>query len=170
MAVKELRPIRIEGNVAYIQMTRGYVATIDAADAHLAEGWNWSAVPNGKTVYAQRCARVDGRQKKYGLHRIITSAPDGVQVDHINGDGLDNRRANLRLATHAENSRNVRRPSNNKSGFKGVYKNAKTGRWAAMITGGGQRQYLGQFDTPEEAHSAYCKAAAFHHGEFARAT
>ena len=91
---------------------------------------------------------------------------DKSVVDHINGNGLDNRKANLRIASATENGRNRRRHSNNTSGFKGVKKDK--GRWVANIGGSKNRIRLGSFETPEEAHAAYCEAANRLHGEFAR--
>jgi hypothetical protein len=90
-----------------------------------------------------------------------------VQVDHINGNGLDNRKANLRLATVAENSQNARRRKDNASGFKGVYWDKYWKRWKAQIRYDGKCKRLGTFSTPEEAHEAYCRAAQDFHGQFA---
>jgi hypothetical protein len=100
------------------------------------------------------------------LHRVLMGDPSGFVVDHINGNGLDNRVANLRVATVAENSRN-QRPRGSRWP-KGVYLDSFTGRFKAQITFNRKCLNLGRFDTPEEAHSAYCKAAAELHREFAR--
>lgn len=93
--------------------------------------------------------------------------PDG-DVDHINRDKADNRIENLRLATRSQNNANSCRPRTNTSGFKGVSWSNAVGRWKAEIRARGKRYHLGYFDTPEEAHTAYCAAAKELHGEFAR--
>lgn len=97
-----------------------------------------------------------------------TRPPDDRDIDHKNTDGTDNRFANLRLATRAQNMHNRTRQKNNTSGFKGVYPDRKRNLWAAQIDVGGKAKFLGAFKTPEEAHAVYCKAAAELHGEFAR--
>lgn len=91
-------------------------------------------------------------------------------VDHINGNGLDNRRCNLRVCSHGENMRNRTMNRNNRSGYKGVYFDPdKNGRpWRAQIRANGRKHSLGRFDTAEQAYEAYQKAAERLHGEFAR--
>jgi hypothetical protein len=89
-------------------------------------------------------------------------------LDHVNGDRADNRLANLRRSSPAQNSANSRCHADNVSGFKGVSWHKPTSRWNARIRTGGVNRSLGYFDTPEEAHAAYAKAALEHHGEFAR--
>lgn len=170
MAHQKIRPIEIRHNVAYITLTRGYRAIVDAADVHLLVRWNWCTRVYPKTAYASRTMRVGGRTRTVCLHREIMCPPPGFHVDHINGDGLDNRRANLRLATCAENTRNRRLPRNNSSGFKGVTASRTGGRWVAQIGVNGRQTYLGSFETPEAAHAAYCEAAASKYGAFARET
>jgi hypothetical protein len=115
---------------------------------------------------------VDGRN--YFAHRIAYALHTGedplsMHIDHIDGDGLNNSFSNLRLATHAQNLRNSKRPTSNTSGFKGVHKSKRSKRWIAQIQVAGKLVYISTFDTPELAHMAYCKAAAELHGEFARA-
>lgn len=90
------------------------------------------------------------------------------EIDHKNGDRADTRLANLREADRSENMANRRRGclKGNLSGFKGVEQHRA--KWTARIKMRGERRYLGSFDTPEEAHAAYCKAATELHGEFAR--
>ena len=90
-------------------------------------------------------------------------------VDHINGDRADNRFANLREATLAENARNSAKPANNTSGLKGVTWKRRNQRWCAQVSVDNRKIHLGLFDTPEAAYAAYVAAANQHHGEFARA-
>lgn len=167
MAKKAIRPIRIEGNVAYVPLTKGYEAVIDASDVPLVEGRNWVAQESRdrrgglRTVYAvNKAAGV----KTY-LHRAVVSG-GSMMVDHINGDGLDNRRRNLRLATNQQNSFNQRLAASNTSGFKGVHWAKRFKTWSAYINIDGRRKFLGNYDTAERAAEAYAKASAELHGSF----
>jgi hypothetical protein len=111
--------------------------------------------------------------KLHRAHRIVFALATGVllaeqdQIDHIDGNPANERPSNLRLATHGENQRNTKRHIGNSTGFKGVFPHRK--KFAAQIKAAGVRRCLGSFDTPEEAHAAYVRAARELHGEFARA-
>lgn len=149
-----------------VPLSRGYVAIIDAADAGRVLAYNWSAQPNVRNVYAiRKVRRADGRWTSQSLHKFLTGYE---RTDHRNGDGLDNRRMNLRDASAGENGRNRRRQVNNYSGFKGVCWNKKDGKWRATIgAAADQRRYLGGFSTAEEAARAYDAAAREMYGEYA---
>jgi hypothetical protein len=101
------------------------------------------------------------------LHRVVMNAPKGIQIDHINGNPLDNRRENLRFCNPSQNRANSRRSPKNTSGFKGVHWDRKWGRWVSMIRVNGKKIYLGSSDDPAKAHKLYCEAAKEHFGEFA---
>ncbi len=169
--VNRTRQIRVEGDIAIIPLTKGYEAIIDAADVPIVEALRWRALvvrrKDGsiENVYASSNAK--GGNTVY-LHRFIAGEPEGLHVDHRDGDGLNCRRDNLRPCTASQNNCNRRRGIRNTSGFKGASWNASVGKWLARITVRGKRHNLGHFDTPEEAHAAYVKGAAMHHGEFAR--
>lgn len=155
------------GDLAYVKLSQGLTATIDAGDVPLVHARRWAAVRrfDGRAFYA-----VSGHgEQRVWMHRLIVDAERGQDVDHEDGDGLNNRRGNLRAATRAENSRNQRRRRNSRSGFKGVTWHKLGGRWAAQITANGKNHYLGLFDTPEAAHAAYVAASHTLHGQFARA-
>ena len=167
--ISKIRPVRINGDIAFVPLTQGYDAIIDAADVPLVEGFNWTANVGPRLVYAVRWVRLaDGKWRAIGLHRTILDAPDERQVDHVNSNGLDNRRSNLRLATASQNQHNQRRRCDNTSGFKGVYWHKERAKWRARIKLIGHHKHLGYFDTPEAAHAAYVEAANRFHGEFAR--
>ncbi len=102
------------------------------------------------------------------MHRQIMNAPKGIEVDHINSNGLDNRRSNLRLANRSENMRNICATSRNTSGFKGVTWHKAHSKWQAQITLNRKTYYLGLRETPAEAHALYCEASKKLHGEFSR--
>lgn len=115
--------------------------------------------------------RIDGHLRY--VHRLawlyMTGQWAEVEIDHINGDGTDNRFCNLRLATRSQNARNTTIRSDNRSGFRGVHWNSQVRKWQAEIKIGKRRLYLGRFSTPEAGREAYCKAAREHFGEYARA-
>lgn len=134
-----------------IPLTNGKRTEIDIDDYDRVAAHKWYAAPNGTNIYAIREARVDGKQKTVRLHRFIMNAPPDKHVDHINGNGLDNRRCNLRLCTHAENMLNKRVRQDSASGFTGVYLNKQYGRWHANVRRGGVGHFVGVFDTCEEA-------------------
>lgn len=102
------------------------------------------------------------------MHRTIMPAPTGLQIDHIDGDGLNNRRSNLRLATNAQNQHNRRFHAGNKSGFKGVFWDPSRSQWMAQITLNGEKVYLGRFRDISDAVAARAKAGEGLHGAFAR--
>lgn len=150
-----------------------YEAIVDDCDADLAElRWSVQDFPNTRTYYAR--GRIEPNiNRQYCMHRVILSRmldrplDEKEQVDHINGNGLNNRRENLRLATQSQNQMNTSRNSNNKSGYRGVYWDEQRKKWSAQITADGKYRNLGRFNTPEEAHAAYCEAAKEYHGDFA---
>lgn len=100
------------------------------------------------------------------MHRIIMNCPEDRQVDHINGDGLDNRKSNLRVCTQRQNSCNTLKYSTNKSGYKGVSFSKDTNKWRATIVVNYKQIHLGLFNTPEEAAEAYINKAREIQGEF----
>ena len=116
-----------------------------------------------------RVLRIDGRC--YLEHRVVWLYVHGrwptLEIDHINGDGTDNRLCNLREATHQQNMRNMKKHKDNTSGFKGVYFNKKTGKWVTQIAIASRQTYVGSFDTPESAHTEYCRVATANFGKFA---
>jgi hypothetical protein len=171
MPTKAIRPIRIEGNLAFIPLTQGYTAVIDADDVPLVESWNWHAHAGWRTVYAVRPApcNADGKRQTVFMHRAIMSAPDGMEVDHIDGNGLDNRRStNLRLATRSQNQHNQGISRANTSGFKGVTWSERHKKWRVLIAINSKLKHLGYFTEKNLAAAAYAKASAELHGEFGR--
>lgn len=106
------RPIAVVGDVAYVPLTQGERAIIDAKDVPLVEGRNWAVLKRRKRLcYAVSAGKPPGPKTLY-MHRLILGPPDGMETDHINHDGLDNRRANLRACTGSQNQLNKRMSDN----------------------------------------------------------
>ena len=152
-----------------IELTQGKVALIDDCDWDLVGGYKWCTRKHRNTFYAvTNIKRADGTWTMIQIHRLILGLSDPkVHVDHRDGNCLNNRRSNLRACTHAENQRNKGAYATNKSGFKGVYRHKRSGKWTAQIKVDGKSKWLGYHATPEAAYAAYCRAAAELHGEFA---
>lgn len=154
-----------------IPLSVGQETVIDNIDSDLLE-IKWYARKWKSGYYA--ATNVKGGDITTCLHRRILGRMIGRElkitekVDHIDTDSLNNRRANLRLATISQNNANRKRPKNNTSGYKGVYWDKKSEKWAAMISVDGRLRRLGSFDDPKDAYEAYCTAAKEYHGEFAR--
>jgi hypothetical protein len=151
----------ITRDVVAIPLTRGYVAIVDAADAERVGRHSWCANIRGSLVYA--AARIN--DKLVYLHRFLTDAPAGVPVDHVDGDGLNNQRTNLRVCTPAQNAGNWHHVKG-RSRYRGVFANGYG--WCAQIRVNGGVKHLGVFDTEEIAALAYDLAAVDTRGEFAR--
>jgi hypothetical protein len=156
-----------EARTIEIPLTNGAFAIIDAEDYELVSKQKWHLKSSDGRNYAVSSIYLGPKKyKRIRMHRIIMNATTGTYVDHINGDGLDNRRENLRFSTLSQNSCNSKVHSNSGSGLKGVayYR----GRWMAQIQMLGKRKHLGSYLTKEEAARVYDKAALELHGEFAR--
>ncbi len=168
------RPIRIDGCIAYVPLTKGYEAVIDAFMVDDIGKWNWQSLvfrrADGSVwnVYAVRSAIIGGSLRKIYMHREIAKFPEGVHVDHINGDGLNNLSANLRAASATQNRCNSRRRITNQSGVKGVSWDPRLNKWRAVIMLRRKQYHLGLFEDKEAAAAAYAKGSAELHGEFGR--
>jgi hypothetical protein len=146
-----------------IPLSKGKVALVDDEDYEELSQWKWSY--NGRV--AMRGAFPDGRRKNIIMHRQIMNAPDGMEVDHIDHDPLNNSRSNLRICTRAENSRNRSPQRNGSSRFLGVSWDRQRQRWSAHIMMHGKLRRIGSFPIEEEAARAYDREAIVHHGPFA---
>lgn len=147
-----------------IALTKGFFAWVDDNDFEYLNQWTW----HYSHGYAVRRIR-DGKSKKtIIMHRLILNAPGDFQVDHINGNKLDNRKENLRVCSASQNKSNVDAPSTNTSGYKGVSFHKIAGRWRATIKINQKSKHLGHFNDPKDAARAYDLAAIALFGDYAR--
>lgn len=143
-----------------IGLSKGGEVLVDEADFDYLNQWKWFA-HQGYVVRKEK-------GKGILMHRVIMDTPKGLQTDHINHDGFDNRRTNLRIVTQRQNLFNQRLYKNNTSGFKGVSRYSRTGKWKAQIQVNGFRKGLGYFRTAVQAAMAYDLWAKDLYGEHAQ--
>lgn len=167
---KMIRPITVDGNIAYVPLTQGYVCQIDAKSVPLVDGANWCSVVKRRSdgsvraVYA--ASSINGRLVY--MHNVLMKPPLKMLVDHIDCDGLNNTFENMRLASNKQNTRNSRTPIHSTTGVKGVHFNKKDKRWQAHIRVDGKRIHLGMFGSLEDAKKKYQDASKKLFGDFAR--
>jgi len=144
---------------------QAYEVTVDDDTFEQIKHFKWRVQTRRRNAYVTRHAE----KKTIRLHRYVTGASAGQQVDHIDGNGLNNCRSNLRLCDASNNLKNQRtRVTPKSSQFKGVSLNKKSGKYLAYISRQGRMVYLGVFATELEAAHAYDAAALAEYGEFAR--
>lgn len=156
-----------------IYLTRGKVAIVDDEDYERLKQYHWRALVTPHSTYANRSV-LHGRRRRRGekscvlMHREIMNCQPGEEVDHKDGNGLNNQKSNLRKCTSSQNKANRRREKDNRSGYKGVCWHSLSGKWMARVGVNNKSVYLGLYTTAEEAAKARDKAALEHFGEFAR--
>lgn len=150
-----------------IPLTQGKFAIVDDGDYEELSQYKWYFHAEGKTGYAIRQIRLSsGKWSSVKMHRQIMEATPENEIDHIDGNGINNRRSNLRFCSRSENMRNISVRKDSLTGYKCV---ARSGRkWYAYISVNGRRQYLGIFPNRELAALAYNQAAIKYRGDFAR--
>lgn len=150
------------GDHAFVKASKWAIVLVSIDDVDRLSHRKWTLVTPKRGYFYARSEKLARESGTAGyIHREVLSAPSGVLVDHINHNGLDNRRSNLRLASRADNL------ANRKSPRSGAQKNSGTGRpFKASMKAGGASIHLGYFDTAEEASAAYRQAAEKRYGEF----
>ena len=169
---RERPPKPRNDDIRYIPLTHGLYATVDAQDYHWLSKYKWAALfnPRSNIIYAARSVAYDEngkrRRRTILMHREIMKPPKGMVIDHINSNGINNRRRNLRTCTPAQNVQNARPRTHGKSRFIGVFPNR--GKWQAAITVNKEKFYLGLFEDEVEAAKARDRKAIELCGQFAR--
>jgi len=154
-----------------IQLTQGQIAIVDDEDFDWLDQWKWKASKQrNNDWYAARRPRRGNRKKGHiFMHRLILNPSEGMQTHHIDHNGLNNQRANLRIVTAAQNQYNQRPQKKKSSHFKGVHWASDRRKWRAQIMVNGRTYRLGQFLSECEAAKAYDNAALRYFGEYAYA-
>lgn len=157
-------------NTKLIPLTQGYHAIVDASDYDWISQYTWHMAPGNRGYkYAATNIKIEGkhRYRIRKMHSIIMDTPKGMSVDHINGNGLDNRRTNLRVCTHKQNCQSKIKRKIGASSYKGVTWDKEQNKWRVKIGIDYKRIDLGRFDSEKDAAKAYNEAAIKHFGEFA---
>jgi len=158
-------PVPPNDEVRYITLTQGFFAIVDAADYDWLSQFRWHA-SNPKRPYAHRKERTERSCRTIAMHRLIMDPPEGMYVDHIDGNGLNNRRSNLRICTPHQNSFNQPQRKGT-SRFKGVSFRKDCHKWEAQIRLKGKALRLGMYEDEEQAARVYDRKARELYGRFA---
>lgn len=150
-----------------IKLTQDKYAIVDDEDFYIVNNLKWHAIKTGYNN-GHWYAKTQINKKQIFLHNFIINPPDKYEVDHKDGNGLNNFKSNLRCAFRNQNCWNRKKASNNTTGFKGVIFHKKRNIFQAQIYINKKNLYLGAFDSAEEAAMAYDKAASIHFSEFAK--
>lgn len=155
------------GDYCKIPLTRGKFAKVDPEDYIWLSQFRWYCNNRLHTSYAIRNAGGGKAHRKVPMHREIMNTLKHLVCDHINRNGLDNRKSNLRNCTKGQNNLNTGSQRNSSSKYKGVYWNKNMKKWAACIKSRGKQKHLGYFSSETDAAKAYDEAAKKYHGQFA---
>jgi len=153
-----------------ITLVRGQNVIVDADLFEELNKYRWFLANDGYARRTKEVAKIDGKRvvKAYLMHREVLGTPRGMITDHINGNKLDNRKANLRVCTRSENAMNRSTPSHNISGYKCIHWLSREKRWCVAVTGGKKKVHVGTYKNISEAVLARDLVIQQLHGGFAR--
>lgn len=158
--------VAIDGETAKVFFKDGSFFTVDLADLDLVKSRTWCKKSNGlNSVYVVSNQRCGHRNRQIYLHRLLLALSEGI-VDHKNGNGLDNRRSNLRIATKAENARNTAQVSRRRDMVKCVYYHKKQKSFMVRLNFNGKSKFMGYRKTKEEAESLAIELKNRYYGDF----
>lgn len=155
------KPSRVP-EAKWVRLSHGMYTLVDDSDYILVEGYNWAYFRSRTSIITGYA--VSGPML---MHRLLLGAGKGQMVDHVDGNGLDNRRHNIRFATKSQNEGNTTKRSNNTSGYKGVFWDKTKNKWLAQLHTKERSIHLGRYLDKDEAARAYDAAARKHFGDFA---
>jgi hypothetical protein len=155
------------GDYCKIPLTKSQFAKVDPEDYIWLAQFRWHCKVNKDAIYAVRCVTENGRERRIYLHRLLMNTPEGKVCDHINHDGLDDRKDNLRNCSIGENNANRRRLKKGSSQYIGVSWDKRRKIWTAHAKINGEDKYLGSFEVEADAARAYDATAWSAHGPFA---
>jgi len=155
----------MKGQALKIQLTQGKVAVVDVEDEALVLRHLWYYDSDG---YARTNVNSGGKRRTMLMHRLINNTPEDIFTDHRDGDGLNNRRYNLRDAKNIQNLWNSKPHRDGSSKYKGVCWAKNRGKWLSRIMANGKTTQIGYFTCEERAAKEYDRRAKLLHGEFAR--
>lgn len=161
--------IELDGRLArLVPVWNGFTALVDETDAEEMMHFAWHVSKGYRTKYARSKIRDSaGRWLSVSMHRMIMKSPVGIEIDHINGNGLDNRRSNLRFATHSQNAAYSGLRITNQTSYKGVHFRSDRGYFRMTVRCGSERIRRNGFSNAEEAARAYDEEALRLFGDFA---
>ena len=150
-----------------IRLTQGKIALVDDDIYEKLNSYKWCTHKCGTKIYAARKVRINGKCISFRMHRFIMNPSKGMQVDHLDENGLNNQRSNLRICTASQNRMNRGKQIDNTSGYKGVSWSKGKNIWQSLIGVERKQIHLGFYNNKEKAYRVYCEAAKKYHGEFA---
>lgn len=150
-----------------IILSSGIICQVDDEDLERLNSHRWFVIKKKHTCYAVAFKKVDGKTVSTTMHRLLTAAKDGELVDHMDRNGLNNKKSNLRICNISENSTNRKKKAGTSSNYRGVSYAKKNKAWFVFISKNKKKKFIGAFKDEEQAARAYDREAKILHGQFA---